>query len=434
MGQNIFDELRKELENGNLTKEQKARLIQKAGEEYNKQIDRELNWYLTKQYAGAALEIGSVALPLSATKTVGSFATKVAMPMLEKKIGKKLAKDITTSAISGAIGSSIYGIGRGLMKDKNILKTSLEDAVFGLGTGALVGTGSANLQRMLHGNKLKNYGDIDALAPELRKQYGKDVKRFYKDYIQGIVLNKDGNINFTRPAIQEILRWNPKHGQNLLNLEKDLLHSKRLDNIPNKKPETKTHTKHFNVYQGNLGKHLIEEFNSGDRRYYTIVDTLENIPQSTNLAIPKSANNILSDYLQKCNPAEWLNSQITTSVVDATHQYDQKIVDALNDFYIQAQEDAVPGVLKGGVSEYASPNLETYNNKKIYTMEEFENMSAEDYEQNKKEIHEQIGKIGLPTEEEVKSLKQETQKVDTDNQNGHWITKNGHHIFIENEK
>ena len=49
------------LKDKTLTKEQKIQIINQYYDNYRAEIDKELNNYLTKQYIGPALEIGSAA-------------------------------------------------------------------------------------------------------------------------------------------------------------------------------------------------------------------------------------------------------------------------------------------------------------------------------------------------------------------------------------
>lgn len=77
MNKNAFDSLQKTLSNPNLTEDEKTKIIKDFGENYRKQIDKELNIYLAKKYAGAALEIASAAIP-------GTGIGKLAEKLLER--------------------------------------------------------------------------------------------------------------------------------------------------------------------------------------------------------------------------------------------------------------------------------------------------------------------------------------------------------------
>lgn len=61
---NFFNGLNEKLKDPNLTREQKVKLIQQAGDNYRQNVDKEYKDYRNKQILGAALEIGSAAIPL----------------------------------------------------------------------------------------------------------------------------------------------------------------------------------------------------------------------------------------------------------------------------------------------------------------------------------------------------------------------------------
>lgn len=64
-----------------LTKEQKVQKIKEIGEAERKKIDREHRKTMAKLYAGAALEIGSAAIPVGgAARLGGTLALKLAKP------------------------------------------------------------------------------------------------------------------------------------------------------------------------------------------------------------------------------------------------------------------------------------------------------------------------------------------------------------------
>ena len=134
----LFRQLEKELKHGNYTREEKMAIIKNVGDIYQKQLDKELSQTLAKQYTGAALEIGSAALPVSGV--AGQIAKKIVPAAITKTMGRKLSQDIATSTIGGAIDSAVYGAGRGLVEDENILKTAAQDALSGAAIGGALGS------------------------------------------------------------------------------------------------------------------------------------------------------------------------------------------------------------------------------------------------------------------------------------------------------
>ena len=114
----------------------------------------------------------------------------------------------------------------------------------------------------------------------------------------------------TNRGQREILRWNPKIGQNFPELVSDIKHSKRVENIQNEKPETKIFTDYFEVYRGKLGDHLIDVNKDGSRRYYTTKDTPEGSLRTTSTGTFGSANNIITPSQNNLNPTQPAQPQI----------------------------------------------------------------------------------------------------------------------------
>ena len=122
-----------------LPTEEKVKQIKMRGQAYRDDLDDQLRKDLAKQYAGAALEIGSAAIPFSAGARLAGLA------------GKGLSaggKYLLSSGLSGGLSGGMFGFGRGLMEDENPFLTAGQDAFWGglggVGLGALT-----NPQRML---------------------------------------------------------------------------------------------------------------------------------------------------------------------------------------------------------------------------------------------------------------------------------------------
>ena len=133
----LFRQLEEELKRGNYTREEKMAIIKDVGNMYQNQIDNELQKELAKQYTGAALEIGSAALPGGGVS--GQIAKKLVPAAITKTMGRKISQDIATSAIGGAIDSAVYGAGRGLMDNENPIQTAAQDALSGAVIGGALG-------------------------------------------------------------------------------------------------------------------------------------------------------------------------------------------------------------------------------------------------------------------------------------------------------
>ena len=273
-------------------------------QEIARQREREINIENAKEHAknfgGTALEIGSAAVPgYGGAKLAGTVAKKLA-----PKVGRKIAQEIATGTLKGASAGTVEGLGRGLLEDENPLETAVKDTLAGATLGTGLGTVGANIQKTIKGKKLKQYGDIDLLDKTSRKQYSKDAREYYQDYIQETEFNRDGKIIFSKTGNQEQLRWNPQGAINYPELKKDIKNATRLPNEPNK-DEGKKFTDHFEVYRGKYGDHLIEvDKNNGARRFYMTRSTPSGTSHATSTDSTKSANNIISSTQNNLNPSQ----------------------------------------------------------------------------------------------------------------------------------
>lgn len=212
------------------------------------------------------------------------------------------------------------------MTNQNPVVTGVAGIAGGaLGGGALGALGAKGTQ-LYKGKLLKQYGDIDQLDDLVRKQYSKDVRKYYQDYIQESTMNKDGIINFTNKGQREVLRWNPKQGQNFPNLKKDIYNSKKMPNMVNM-DDDKVNTSYFEVYKGKNGVHLIDVDKIGNRKYYITKDTPSLSLRATSTGGTGSANNIITDNVQKFNPSNGQKSKLW----DVIHNQKEKAFNSLYD-------------------------------------------------------------------------------------------------------
>lgn len=122
-----------------LTKEQKVQKIKEIGESERKKIDREHRKTMAKLYTGAALEIGSVAIPVGgAARLGGTLALKLAKPAFSQIAKRAIVKNIGSGIASGLTSGAVFGAGEGLMENKD-LKGVAQSTVEGAGTGAAFG-------------------------------------------------------------------------------------------------------------------------------------------------------------------------------------------------------------------------------------------------------------------------------------------------------
>ena len=130
-----------------LTKEQKVAKIKEIGEAERKRIDREYSINMAKLYGGAALEIGSAAIPFGgAARVGGALALKVTKPAFSQIAKKVVAKNIGSGIGSGLASGAVFGLGEGLMENKDLkgigestVKGTIDGGLFGGAIGGVTG-------------------------------------------------------------------------------------------------------------------------------------------------------------------------------------------------------------------------------------------------------------------------------------------------------
>lgn len=125
----------KEIQNDTtLSKEQKVAKIKEVTAARNKEIDNEHIKKMAQYYGGAGLEVASMFIPGMAGARIAGAGFKMAKPL----IGQILKKELTKGAAEGAISGGVYGLGRGMLEDKNPLVTAGQDAASGAAMGSVL--------------------------------------------------------------------------------------------------------------------------------------------------------------------------------------------------------------------------------------------------------------------------------------------------------
>lgn len=420
MTKNYFDYLEQILKDESLTKEQKAQLIKQAHIDYDKSINNEKFKTIAKKWAGGALEIGSAAIPVGGAGTV---AGKVIPAILSKTLGRKFMQDVAKSAIGSIINGTIYGTGRGLVEDKNPLKTAAEGAAINTIIGGTLGAATGKIINDARAAETKG---ID----QMRKVWGIPYRKASGNpelAIQTLLKNKKGFVPnvYAKPGLGKFdIPWG-KQGPNGYGLshaieqrsgQKNLDINKFLNEIPNTIREgviTPGGTKHpENMNIESLSQKLAiapdVKLNGAERNwmvtahpqrmsakkrsmYLTPLSNIssENGTRSISELLADSDN--IAKYLQKNNPSESLNAKFAT------------IINAFTDkIQNQPNVNSKEFILKGGVEKNFNTNRNEvpdlpFDNNRIFTREDIGSMAADEYLQNEDAIHAQWGKIGIPT-------------------------------------
>ena len=192
------------LRDNTLTKEQKVQKIKEIGEEEIRKIDKEHRKKMAKLYAGAALEIGSAAIPVGgAARIGGTLALKLAKPAFNQIAKKVIAKNIGSGIASGLSSGAIYGAGEGLMNNENIKETAqntLKGAATGAISGGIIGGVSGKLSTKF--DRIKKISDKAEQRSNVlnRPNYGQA-----EDKVRELIRNRRVNIDTSKyEALQKI--------------------------------------------------------------------------------------------------------------------------------------------------------------------------------------------------------------------------------------
>ena len=152
---NIPEEL-KEVQPVEEFKETVDQIKTKAGEVLNKDN--------LKKTAGAGLQVASLFPSVKTVGTIGKVAGALGKK-LAPKLGRKVAQEISEGVVNGATSGALEGLGRGVLTDEDLVKTTLQDAAIG---GALGGVGGTVGGQINHVIRKKNLDDL----VDKRKDWG----------------------------------------------------------------------------------------------------------------------------------------------------------------------------------------------------------------------------------------------------------------------
>ena len=275
-------------------KAQKKAEIDRSIKKYKdkeKEINREHIWEQTKNYGGAALEIGSAFVPgLGGAKLLGAITKK-----LVPKVGKKLAQELATGTLKGISSSAVEGFGRGLMEDENPLATAAQDAITGAVLGGAGGAVGGNVEKAIRGNKLRKIDNLKTLR--------KKETDYYKNYIQGTKTKHSvlGDINFTQTGLETVSK-HPQAGRSFNSLKNDLSRAEYIGyELPyHKKHGQKDNIKGFHKLKKDNKEFLIADTSDGYKYYMSKqVDDTGIRPSRVE---PVPSNNIISSSNTNLNP------------------------------------------------------------------------------------------------------------------------------------
>jgi len=364
------------LNDKNLSREEKVILLQQAKENYDRQVTQERNREIAKYRLGAALEIGSAAIPMSG---VGRIGAQIGLNALKSNLGRKIAEEIGSGIASGAASGALFGAGRGMLENKNPITTSIQDSLIGGLSGGALGAGGAYLQKGIRANYLEKSKPELGIIPKEAADLRRAGKQYYNDYLHELKI-KTGNgniINFPNSQAGEIGLHNYKMIPHLPN------QIKNANNIVKSNDKTRSDALDFE-----------KMYNTHNNKNYEYL-------------IRNNSNNAGKDFYQikevGPNPAY-------------SHQN-------------RALELEPNPIIHNNSSKINSPNGQL---EQIFTREQIKNMTSEEFLKNEKAIMKQMKEKGIPTNSELEQKRKQTKSSTAKSTGkGRWVTINGNHVFIE---
>ena len=179
--------------------------LKKVATEMGFDTEKVLSKENLKKAAGYGLMGASIIPATSGVASGGKIAGAIAKG-LSPKLGRKIAQQIARGTTSGAVAGGVEGLGRGLVNDENVIKTTLQDTAIGGLLGGAGGAGVGNVQKVIRGNELRNLDNLNKYTKDEIKKIRKQGADYYNDYIQGTKVKRAdiGDVTFGNVGINEL--------------------------------------------------------------------------------------------------------------------------------------------------------------------------------------------------------------------------------------
>lgn len=430
------NDLEKLLQDESLTGEQKVQAINKYFNDYRKSVDDELNKYILRQNIGAAVEIGSAAIPFGAGAKSTEIGYKLVEP-LAATYGKKIPERIAQGIVGGTVAGTVHGIGSSIANpDKNPIVEVIKDTVGGTLVGSLGGVGLSKAEQYLRGGMLKYLAGKQGLSRDKLQRLRRDAKDYYNDYIKDTTVKRDNNttIKFGNVGINEQISKG-LHNVGILPDLKKQIQTGVLKGMQKDYP--REDIKQFHIIENSLKNKNYEYQIAQDvngYKYYLVKDGKNvELPQASKNLNPKqvapffapgensenpSSTEVLKGYIQKSD-SSFENIPIADPVKKSENKKEQsgtghiftpsEIGKMTGEEFTQHEQNIMEQVKNGLIKpDNQQKNFSGYTNpvngsRQIFSKENIESMSTEDYTKNEKAINAQLNSIGIPSDEELQT-------------------------------
>lgn len=367
------------LNNDLLTPEQKVKALQKLKENIDSQLKNKLVNDLIKKWSGGLFELASSAVPIGGA---GKAGASIGGNVLKKTLGRKLSQEIGSGAMSGMASGAVFGVGQGMIEDKNPLALAVQYGASGLLLGGLTGGTLGYVEKRIKADKLINSKPTEFMTKQEKALLRKQGKQYYKNYLQGRQISDPfgNNINFPGSQSGEIKLHNNKMIPKIPEQIRNAKGIRQSNDKPNRL-DAYNFNKLDNTYKNKNYEYIIRNnSNNTGNDFYQIKEVGSNPAYSYhNRALELEPNNIITDVEQTLNPSfkilpAWLSALFLSK--------NQTNTDAL-------QENMplnIP-VLKGGVQ--MDVNLEDLTN--LVNPETMKNTRIDEFENHQVVMDERTG-------------------------------------------
>ncbi len=389
----------------NLTKEEKVAIIKTIYTFEQNKLQKDLNKFITKKCIGAVIECISAGIPYTG---VGKGAASVGIKSFEKIFGKKMSQPIADFVMRGLATGAVHGAGDAIAEDKPILENMAKHALI---SGTLLGTGTGVLATKTKNKaveKLMRYENFASLEKPEKAAYLSDVNDFFREYERGksIFRFDIGRIKIPSDQIKETSKQSPHLARYVTSLGKNLRTAKYIGSEAPIHDHSKYQITKFHRLRGKDADYIISENANNGKYFYKIAE-------------PRP---FTTEQIARMSPKEF----------------------SKNEALIMKQ-------MRRGLIQSENKNIDFKNFKNpengknlIYTRQDIDKMSSDEFSKHEKAIYAQMRSIGIPPKNEVpKDITTFTKQQKADNpkppkndnpkssKDGKWVTINGNHVLID---
>ncbi len=445
MNQTEKDFIKLVLEDERFNDNTKKLVIESIFERHRDQLDDELKEYLYRQYAGAALQLGSAFMPAG---SLGKAGIQVGEQLLKKSIGRKLSQEIGAGAAVGMGSGAVFGAGRGISENKNPILTAVTDALTGLFSGGALGAIGGNIQKAIKKHLLTNYNISNNMTPKEMQDLKQLGKEYYKNYLEQTQVNNNliGPVNFPKRQSGEIRLHNYPQIPNLQNQIKNAKISIYSNDKPNRgdalyfnKLYNSINNKHYEyVIRKNKNKpgndfyqikqvdsspaypdqtqinktepnNIINDIINTDKIFSYDDQEYKSVP---NNIITNNSTNIKSENANLNNNSiskivqSFLAAGISKNVYDKNHIFTPEEIGAMTQEEFEENEDAImeqmaKGQIRPTARDYSNFKNPYNGDDRIFSREDIDAMTTKEFEENEQAIYAQMKSIGVPHNSEL---------------------------------